>query len=85
MAAAKKKPAPKKAVAKKAPAKKAAPKPPAKRAAKKAQPKNTMSPPRAPGKPKATTDATRPGPLGARNGSGSIPYTSPGSPGGMNF
>lgn len=34
--------------------------------------------PTAGGKPKSTGDQTRPGPLGPKNGSGSIPYQGPG-------
>lgn len=55
--------------AKKAAAKKAAPKKSAKKG-----PVNTETPVKAPKKPVARKDMTKPGPLGSRNGSGSIPY-----------
>lgn len=42
------------------------------------KPKRTMSPPTKGGKPRSVSDATRPGPLGQKNGSGSIPYQGPG-------
>jgi hypothetical protein len=53
--------------------KKAIPKP---KATKKAAP--SIRKPTAGGKPKSTGDQTRPGPLGQKNGSGSIPYQGPG-------
>lgn len=52
---------------------------------KKAVPKATkkvapsMRPPTKGGKPTAVADKTSPGPLGQRNGSGSIPYAGPGT------
>lgn len=47
-------------------------------ALKKAAAKKTMSPPTKGGKPRAVADKTRPGPMGQRNGSGSIPFAGPG-------
>lgn len=44
----------------------------------KAATKNTMTTPKRPTKPRARNDRTRPGPLGPRNGSGSIPFQGPG-------
>jgi len=46
-------------------------------ALKKAAAKRTVSPPTKGGKPHAVADKTRPGPMGARNGSGSIPFAGP--------
>lgn len=40
--------------------------------------KNTTSAPKRATKPRARKDQTKPGPLGTRNGSGSIPYQGPG-------
>lgn len=62
-------PPPKKTV----PAKKAIPKPKAVK-----RPAQTTSKPTKGAKPKATSDQSRPGPLGQRNGSGSIPFQGPG-------
>lgn len=50
-------------------------------ATKKAVAKKTMSPPTRGGKPKAVKDLGRPGPMGPRNGSGSIPFQGPGPSG----
>ena len=47
-------------------------------AMKKAAAKKTVSPPTKGGKPRAVADKTRPGPMGQRNGSGSIPFAGPG-------
>lgn len=62
-------PAPKKTPA----AKKAVPKVKAAR-----RPARTMSKPIRGAKPKSTGDKSKPGPLGQKNGSGSIPYQGPG-------
>lgn len=53
--------------------KKAVPKP---KAAKRAAP--SVRKPTRGGKPRSTGDQTKPGPLGPKNGSGSIPYQGPG-------
>ena len=53
--------------------KKAVPKIATKKAA-----KPSMRPPTKGGKPRAVKDMGRPGPLGPKNGSGSIPYQGPG-------
>lgn len=49
--------------------------------------KNTATAPKRPTKPKARKDQTRPGPLGNRNGSGSMPYqgSAPQSGAGMGY
>jgi hypothetical protein len=82
-----KKPAPRKAAAKSA-KKTVAPSTAAKSkipARKKAAPKSTQSPAKPSPKAKARGDMTKPGPLGAKNGSGSIPMqgSAPQSMGGI--
>jgi len=64
---------PVKAVKRLAVVKKGVPKP---KAAK--QPAKSTRPPTQGAKPKSTGDQNRPGPLGPKNGSGSIPYQGPG-------